>query len=306
MFDLSQDLPGNVLVRSSSDHDEQSVVDQQLQLQTDGNPTNTTSSDDEDEPDQQHQTAGKSLESRITLPSSASNSRKRKLDEDPEVAAAQALATKRTSRLAADAAAKKHVLSGAGSRIVRGSEMDSAGVREARSRKYDKKGREVVADLPLRDSKVNGELDAGADDTDDDDEMDLDIDDEDEDDGDVIDNNTKNLAHDNNLQILQNQQDNNHDKSNGSAKPKPRHKAFHMITKYRPILGIIPLAKLDAWELATTTEKQALMTEQQNATDGHNYEPSDVSLEVAVVERPGWELELGERFVGRNEREDLL
>lgn len=260
MFDLGQDLPGHAHIVGKAQ--QQQTVEQQLQLQINGTTTTYSSSSDEAEP------VDRSLESRITLPQSISTTtRKRKHSLDPELAATQALNAKRATALTQNLTAARSVLSGAGSKILKGAEKDSAGIREAKLRKYDKKGREIVSDLSASGvSRSTAELDGedGESELEGEDGDDMDIDDD--------------------MPTSRRVQTSKQDGQNAN-----KNKPFHMITRYRPILGIIPLSKQDEWENQTAEEA--------------DYEPSDVSLEVAVVERPGWELDLGERFVGKNEKD---
>jgi len=276
VFDLGQDLPGNGRVGEQTHarlvEQQKQSVEQQLQLQINGTIASSASSSSSDDNDNEpnSQPVKQSLESRITLPQSTST-RKRKFSSslDPALAASEALSTKHALSLTKNLTAARSVLSGAGSKILKGAEKDSAGIREAKLRKYDKKGREIVSDLSAsaiaRDTvQANEDEDGVEGEGAGEDDNDMDIDPEE----------TQVSVH-----VEASKQD-------GNASVN-ENKAFHMITRYRPILGVIPLTKQDGWE----------------ETAAHEYEASDVSLEVAVVERPGWELDLGERFVGKNEKD---
>jgi len=153
---------------------------------------------------------------------------------------------------------KRAATSGAGSKINKTSE-NGTGVANATIRKLDKTGREVIADLPASTRAQ----------TNSDDELD----EQDEDDDDVMDLDEPSAA-----LISQPSQD-------GESEEK-KNKAFHLTLRYRPILGVIPLSPLDEWEAKELVGEDV------------QYEVTDSSLEVALIERPLWDLDLGERVVG--------
>jgi len=165
-------------------------------------------------------------------------------------------------RITTELAAKKGVTSGAGSRITKPEEL-GMGVAAAKVHRYGKDGKEVVTAMPRA-------LGAPVDDDDDEDE-DEEVDD-DNDSGDAMDDVIPSTV------------------ANGASINS--NTPFYMTLRYRPMLGVLPLTPLDAWEARTEADGQEV-----------RYEPSDASLEVAVVERPVWDLELGKRVVGKGDKD---
>jgi U3 small nucleolar RNA-associated protein 4 len=153
---------------------------------------------------------------------------------------------------------KHSATSGAGSQIIKPSEFGT-GVSAAKSRKLDRAGKEVIVDLPATTLQPSQTA------TDDEEEEEDDVDDMD-------------LDEPSSALISQPSQ-------NGEPK-EAKNKAFHLTLRYRPILGVIPLTPLDEWEA------------KEVAGDDVQYEVSDATLEVALIERPLWDLDLGERVVG--------
>ena len=169
--------------------------------------------------------------------------------------------TKAAQRITTELAAKKGVTSGAGSRITKVGEL-GMGVAAAKVHRYGKDGKEVVTAMP-RANVISLE--------DEDDDEDEAVDD-DNDDDDAMDDITSSAI------------------ANGAIKNP--NMPFYMTLRYRPMLGVLPLTPLDAWEARSGAEEMEV-----------KYEPSDASLEVAIVERPVWDLELGERVVGKGDKD---